>query len=176
MTLDDPKWKTLNGGYRTPYDASQMLRQIGEGTSVDEAWEELWDELHHQGDVGEASYATVPHLVRIQQSKSDADWNVYALLSTIEIGRHRKGNPPLPNWIAQSYHHAWSDLIEVAVRDLRNTNEPLAVRSILGALALAKQQVKLGMFISNTDESEIDELLEDRDAWTEQYSEQTDSN
>jgi hypothetical protein len=64
----------------------------------------------------------------------------------------------------------------LAFRDLKRTHDPLAVRSILGTLALAKQQVKLGMFISYTDESEIDELLEDRDAWTELYSEQADAN
>jgi len=176
ISLDDPKWENLKGGYRLQYDASPALRQIEEGASVEDAWEELWNELHHQGDIGEASLAAVPHLVRIQQAKAEVDRNVYALLSTIEIGRHRKGNPPLPHWLEQDYHQAWSDVMGLAFRDLLKTHDPLAVRSILGTLALAKQLVKLGMFIVNTDESEIDELLEDRDAWTELYSEQADAN
>ena len=25
-------------------------------------WEVVWDELHHQGDVGEATYALIPYL------------------------------------------------------------------------------------------------------------------
>ncbi|GFO57581.1 hypothetical protein GMSM_45880 [Geomonas sp. Red276] len=100
---------------------------------------------------------------------------MYALLSTIEIERHRKGNPPLPGWLAEEYHLAWGEIIDVAMRDLKKTDDPLAIRSILGALALGKQQIKLGIFIANSDESEIDELVEDRDAWSELYSEQVDA-
>jgi hypothetical protein len=29
-------------------------------TDSSKAWDELWNELHHQRDVGEASYAAVP--------------------------------------------------------------------------------------------------------------------
>jgi hypothetical protein len=175
IKLDDHKWRTFKGGYRIPYDASTALQRIEEGTSIEAAWDELWNELHHQGDVGEASYAAVPHIVRIQKSKSDADWNAYALISTIEVERHRKGNPPLPDWLAEEYHVAWAEVIDVAMRDLKKTNNSIAIHSILGALALAKQQIKLGAFIGFSDESEIDEFLEDHNAWTELYTDQTDA-
>lgn len=171
ITLDDPKWKSLHGGYRVAYDASAALRTIEEGIAVEAAWEELWNELHHQGDVDEASYAAVPQIIRILRTKSQSsvDWNPYALISTIEVERHRKGSPPLPAWLVNDYHDAWTELIDVAVRDLKNTMSPLAIRSILGALALGKQQVKLGAFIGNSDESEIDEFLKDRDDWSNLY-------
>lgn len=90
LNLDDPKWKELNGGYRTPYDASIALRELEAG---EDAWDELWQELHHQGDVGEASYAAVPHLVRIAGAASEIDRNLFSLVATIEIERHRGGNP-----------------------------------------------------------------------------------
>jgi len=59
LSLTDPRWRTLKGGYRTLYDASGALSRLAQGYDV---WEELWDKLQHQGDVGEASYAAVPHL------------------------------------------------------------------------------------------------------------------
>lgn len=169
IPLDDPKWLTLQGGYRIPYNPCSALKKIEDNEDVNEAYEELWDELHHQGDVGEASYAAVPHLVRIQKNK-EADWNMYALVSTIEIERHKKSNPPLPEWLTQPYHQAWLDIVDIAIRDLKVSKDPLVISSTLGALALAKHELKLGVFISYADESEIDEVLEDHYSWSELYS------
>lgn len=68
-----------------------------------DVWEELWNELHHQGDIGIASYAAVPHIVRISAEVSNRDWNFYGLLATIEVEPHRKGNPAVPDWLIQDY-------------------------------------------------------------------------
>jgi hypothetical protein len=80
LSYHDQKWKDLKGGYKKPYDPIAALQKLERGEKVDEAWEELWNELHHQGDVGEASYAAVPHLVRIHKDKRNFDWNFYALV------------------------------------------------------------------------------------------------
>lgn len=166
LPLDDPRWRELKGGYGVPYDASSALRRLERGG---EAWDELWRELYHQGAVGEASYAAVPHLVRIAKRLPARDWNLYALAATIEVERHRKTNPPLPDWLAQAYRMAWQDLLELALDDLRHVEDALTLRSILGAVALAKGSLKLGAMISQCDESEIDEILEEYDAWSERY-------
>jgi hypothetical protein len=50
-------------------------------------FEELWNELHHQNDVGEASYAAVPYLLEFARKSEKLDWNVFALISTIELSR-----------------------------------------------------------------------------------------
>ena len=172
ISYDDKRWEGLKGGYKIPYDPRPALRHVEAGEDVEQTWEQLWEELHHQGDVGEASYAAVPHLVRIQAQSSKVHWNLYALISTIEIERHRRGNPQLPAWLAESYREAWKRVIEIGTRDLARTNDPLAVRSIIGALALAKGELKLGAFIAQSDPSEIGEFLDERSAWSELYSEQ----
>jgi hypothetical protein len=166
MPLDDPRWAELKGGYKVPYDASAPLRRLEAGEDV---WDELCQELHHQGDVGEASYAALPHLVRIAQALPDRDWNFYGLVSTIEVERHRKSNPPLPSWLAEDYAAAMRDVLDLALGDLRGSEDPAIVRSILGAVALAKGDLKLGALISHSDDSEITEILEDYDAWSELY-------
>jgi hypothetical protein len=112
LSLGDPKWKKLKGGYREPYDPSQALWRLERDRGP---WDELWEELHHQGDVGESSYATVAHLVRIVKGWPERDWNFYGLISTIEMERHRKGNPPIPDWLSDSYELAWRESFELAL-------------------------------------------------------------
>ena len=166
LSLDDPRWKQLEGGYRVPYDASVPISRFERGEDV---WKELWEELHHQGDVGEASYAAVPHLVRIAAARSSRDWNLYALASVIEVERHRRRNPPLAPWLADAYAAAWQTLLSLALRDLATVQDPVSLRCMLGAVALARGELKLGAWISDADESTIDEDLEQRCAWSQLY-------
>jgi len=166
LPLNDPKWKPLKGGYGIPFDASIPLARLEAGEDV---WDELWQELHHQGDVGVASYASVPHLVRICAALPTRDWKIYALVSTIEVERHRTSNPAIPKWARADYEKALKDLLALALRDLPVVTDVLTVRAILGAVALAKGALKLGAWIANADESEIDEMLDERQSWSELY-------
>ena len=168
LPLDDPRWGKLTAGYRTPYDPSPALHQLEKGQDV---WDELWQELHHQGDVGEASYAAVPQLVRIGTLLPRRDWNLYGLVSTIEIERHRRSNPPMPAWLVKEYKQAMQDLVELAVTDLHCVTDRDTIRSILGVIALAKCSLRMGALISHSDDSEIEEYLEQYAAWSESYTE-----
>lgn len=94
LPLDDPRWSKLTGGYRVAYNAAPALKRMERGEDV---WSELWNELHHQGDLGEASYAAVPHLVRIAREASERRVDFYSLAATIESERTRQGNPPVPS-------------------------------------------------------------------------------
>ena len=166
MQLDDVRWKDFEGGYRVPYDASVALQSVIDGIDV---WDELWEELHHQGDVGLASYAAVLQLVRIAGASEHRDWNFYGLLATIEVERHRKNNPPVPDWLQPSYDAAWTRLSQIAVADLQTKSDSFTTRAILSVLALAKGELKLGALLSGLDTSELDDWLEERQAWSELY-------
>jgi hypothetical protein len=169
LNYNDPKWKELKGGYKTLYNPCAALHKLERGEKVDEAWEELWNELHHQGDIGEASYASVPHLVRIHKEKRALNLNLYSLISLIEVERHRKTNPPLPEWLESSYKQAWGNVLELGLDDLKKTKDELTIRAILGAIAISKGLSKLGAFITTFDDSELEEYLEEHLAWPEIY-------
>lgn len=166
LPLSDPRWKSLHGGYKVRYDASVALTRLQDGLDV---WDELWEELHHQGAVGEASYASVPHLVRIGSALSNRDWNLYALVSTIEVERHRSSNPPVPEWLRSDYQKALADLLALGLFDLARVVEPTTIQSILGAVALAKGALKLGAWIATSDASEIEDDLNVKLAWANLY-------
>lgn len=166
LSLEDKKWRELHGGYRVPYDVSVALRSMREGIDV---WDELWNELHHQGDVDMASYAAVPQLVGIVSKGIGRDWNFYGLLATIEVARHREGNPPVPDWLKADYDGAWAQAAALALADIGSKIDSPTTRAILSVLALARGELKLGAMLSGLDESEIDEWLDERLAWSELY-------
>src|SRR5471030_2667579 len=105
LEASSPLWSQLRGGYRVPYDPRPAIQRL-EAAEDPAAWDELWDQLHHQGDVGEASYAAVPLLVELESRRRTSGWRFLALLATIETQRHGKRNPPVPEWLSAEYRLA----------------------------------------------------------------------
>ena len=171
MLLTDPKWSRLAGGYRVAYDPRPALSKLAADVEVASAWEELWNNLHHQGDVGEASYATVTALADLYSNDNLPDWNLFALTATIEVERHRKGNPPLPEWLSDDYQLAWHKLEELTVTTLRKSTDSETLQSLLAVLAIARGNLKLGALIIHLDSSELDEILEQYLDWKNFYDE-----
>jgi hypothetical protein len=166
LKLDDPLWRELVGGYRVPYDASIPLRRMEAGESV---WSELWENLHHQGDVAEASYAALPHMVRICEARG-TDWNLYALAATIEVERHRTTNPPIPDWLVEPYRAALDRLVQLALRDLSVTSDELMLRNALSVVPLGRGDLKLGALLTYMEEDELTAYVEEHLAWSKLYA------
>src|SRR5215471_21246368 len=161
MDFDDQRWTGLLGGYRVPYDPRDALRRLQESKDVEDVWRELWNELYHQGDVGHASYAAVPHLVRIHAVRRASDWNTYALVATIEEARRGGRNPEIPSDMREAYQSAWRDLINIGLRELQDAEDPTLVCSIIGVIAIGKGQFALGRLAVSFTEDERQELLAD---------------
>lgn len=136
MDLSDERWASLHGCYRHPYDVRPALGRLAAGDAS--VWDELWEELHHQGDVGEASYAAVPEIARIYAGQGRSDWNVYALAAAVEEARHRTSNPAMPAWLEEGYTLGWGQLEARALVDFPAASNDELVSSILAVLALAK--------------------------------------
>jgi hypothetical protein len=105
--------------------------------------------------VGEASYASVPYLVRIHRTSSTVDWNTYAIVAVIELARGKGKNPEVPNWLEEDYHRAIRELAEIGVADIWRTDEPETVRAILGVIAIAKGLRTHGKFLVDYSEDEM---------------------
>lgn len=69
----------------------------------------------------------------------------------------------------QSYQEAWRQVPEIAAADLARECDEFTVRAILGVLALAKGELKLGALLSTADSSEVEEWVEQRLGWSELY-------
>jgi hypothetical protein len=162
IELSDSIWKTLKGGYRINYDASKRLRELeGGGQDLTSIWDEFWQELHHQGDVDIASYATVPELVRICIKRGLMDWNTFALVACIEECRlFRKQNPALPTWLEMDYHSAIRKLAEFGAQHFSEDWSKELAESFLAVAAFAKGLSKQGRMLATFTDDELDEVFE----------------
>ena len=163
MELTDNIWKTLEGGYKIPYDASILLRQLevtSDTETITKIWEELWNELHHQGDVGLASYLSLPQLVTIGKLKGLYDWNLLGLCCVIEQQRHLGDNPKLPTEFADYYNKGLMDLKQFVLVNINGELDNSTYALSLATLATCNGQIELGKAIMELEDKDIlDEFL-----------------
>jgi hypothetical protein len=155
LGLDDSRWSNLTGGYRTRFDPRPLLAQLEKGKDTATVWHDLWNELHHQGDVGNASYAAIPHLVSIHRRRGIVDCNTYALVAIIELARPEKQNPILPGWLAEDYFHAIGELAKIGAAEVLRAEEAETVSSILSVIAIAKGLRAHGKFLVEYSDDEL---------------------
>jgi hypothetical protein len=160
LDLADKRWTSLLGGYRIPYDPRRALSLLEGGENIPGAWDELWNELHHQGDIGTAAFAAVPHLVRIHELRRVPDWNTYGLAAIVELARDRADNPQLPSDLSTFYDSAWNRLVDIGLEELSAANSPTLVTSIMAVVAIGKGLRTLGRLAIEFTEDERLELLE----------------
>jgi len=159
LSFDDPRWDDLQGGYRMRYDPRPTLRKLERGDDIPGCWEELWGELHHQGDVGLASYAAIPHLARLARSLPPDDWNVFGLVGTISILAGQNQNPKIPDWMEPAHTQALHDLAEVARDRVGGATDKSLVTSCLGLIALSAGLPHHAELLLHFEDDEVAEFL-----------------
>jgi len=155
ISLEDARWSNRTGGYKMPPDPRPLLRRLETEHDTARVWQELWEELHHQGDVGDASYAAVPFLVRIYQQRAVIDWNTYAIVAIIELARTEGENPDVPEWIAEDYFQAIRRLAEIGTKEVMQAEAADDVSAILNVVAIEKGLRTHGKFLVNYSEVEM---------------------
>jgi hypothetical protein len=163
ITLDDPLWKTLEGGYKILYDASIPLKKLQQATDskeIEEVWSELWNELHHQGDVGIASYLAVPQLAQIGATKDLYNWNLLGICSVIEQQRHLGDNPQLPREYQDYYNDGLEVLKRFVIANINRQTDDTTFRAALSTLAVCAGQIKLSKAINELEDDILEEFLE----------------
>jgi hypothetical protein len=161
ITLEDDRWSNLTGGYRTPLDPRPLLKRLEADADTAQVWQQLWEELHHQGDVGEASFAAVPFLVRDYRKRRVLDWNTYAIVAIIELARRQGENPDVPQWVADDYFHAIGELAKIGSAEVLQAKTPDNVRAILSVIAIEKGLRTHGRFLVEYSEDEL-QVIESR--------------
>lgn len=161
LDLNDQRWKELDGGYRIPFDVSVPLIKLENNVEDSESiWSELWENLYHQRDVGVASYAAIPHIVRITRNQKLLDWNPFALTVAIELVRGTGRNPELPDWLRGDYTQALRNMAAYACEQMNQDWDASFLRSALSLIAIVKGNRDLAELIFGIDEGEERKALE----------------
>jgi hypothetical protein len=158
QSADEHLWSKLEGGYRMPLDPRPLIQELESGDDTEAMWEELWEELHHQGDVGDASYAAVPLLVDLYRKQGVIEWNTYAIVATIDLARTNGRNPDLPEWIKSNYLSAIQSLAETGAKEVLLAEDADAVRAMLGVIAIAKDLRTHAKFLVEYTDDELEEM------------------
>lgn len=127
LSLDDKEWLELEDAYGSAQNIPSLLSAVEADPSPkrnaeQEPWFSLWSALCHQDTVYSASFAAVPHLLRIASAASwPFAWDLIGLSICIEIARVRDSveipsnlEPEytaalrqLPDLVCQRAHCAW---------------------------------------------------------------------
>jgi hypothetical protein len=157
LPLDDPRWKELQHAYGDAADVPDMLRALASSTGPktgcqDEPWFSLWSSLCHQGDVYTASYAAVPHIVKIaSKAKAPIDFSFFQLPAAIEIARRTGRGPDIPEVYVDDYHRAVASLLENASLHRYEPWDQSMLLSVAAAQAVAKGHVDVAEALLNLD-------------------------
>lgn len=121
LTLEDPCWSTIRHAYGPASNIPDLLRQLAASTEPTadyriEPWFSLWSALCHQGDIFEASYAALPHIVDIACSaKGRIDNSFFQLPAAIEVARSNGSGPLVPSGLEDSYARGLTRLQEAVI-------------------------------------------------------------
>lgn len=155
ISLEDVRWSQMTGGYKTLLDPRPLLKRLETEYNTTDVWQELWDELHHQGDVGEASFAAVPHIVKSYRERGVIDWNTYAIVAIIELARKKGNNPDVPPWFAEDYFQAIRNLAETGATEILRAETAEDARAILSIIAIERGLRTHGRLLVNYSEEEL---------------------
>jgi hypothetical protein len=158
LEFDDPRWEEMTGGYKVPFDPRPLLQRLESEKDIGPVWSELWQELYHQGDVGEASFAAIPHIVRIYCERGVLDYNAYAMIAIIELARNRDQNPDVPQWLKDDCFDAIHALAEKGGLELPDAQDTDTCCAILGILALDKGLRTHARLLANYSEDELRQM------------------
>jgi len=143
LDLDSPRWSELRHAYGDASDIPEPLRQLEDfpphAAYEDEPWFSLWSALSHQGDIYSASFAAVPHVVRvIATDPMRADFSYFQFPAWVEVCRVRT-KTPVPDDLAPSYFEALSRIPSLVAASAAQAKwEDNLLLSALAAIAASK--------------------------------------
>jgi hypothetical protein len=164
ILLESGPWKHLKHAYGHASDIPELLTQLSQNTRPmrdykDEPWFSLWSALCHQGDVYDASYAALPHIVQIGiEASGSIDTGFFLMPACIEIFRTSGRGPDIPPDLEKAYFKGLRGLHECAYRHASDVWSSSMAQSVAAALAAATGQLGLADALIKLDDDMIDRV------------------
>lgn len=117
LSLDSKRWARLTHAYGSAADTPDLLRRLYESPDRD-VWSDLCGgSVVHQGDVSEAAYAALPHVLAAAESVPASDRLRYVSFAASVIdGPKRK---PCPDDLNTEYENVFDTVREMAIGVLK---------------------------------------------------------
>ena len=143
LSLENRRWLELKHAYGAAGNIPALLRQLEQlPSSKDDAepWFTLWSALAHQGDVYSASFAAVPHVIKVLASApTKADHSYFQFPAWVEICRS-KNSVEVPEDLTSAYFESLARLPSLVAQASSRPWDPSFLACALAAVAAAKGQ------------------------------------
>jgi hypothetical protein len=163
VPLDSAIWGEVHHCYGPASDIPDQLRRLAEAPGPgesEEIWDWLWSALWHQGDIYQASYVAMPHIVAIASKKSwPIHFNFFNLPGSIEFVRAAGRGPSIDGKHESAYFSALRSLLDCAARHIHEQWSEEMTQSIVMALAAIKGHPRLAEAIGFLDRDQIAEII-----------------
>ena len=165
LALQDPAWSELRHSYGPAEDTPDLLRQLAAapGPKADwraEPWFTLWSSLCHQGDAYPASFAAVPHLVRMAiEATEPVAFDFLLLPASIEVARASGRGPAVPDFLTAAYEHALAALPDAVAVHRHEPWDEAMLLSASAALAVTKGHLRVAEMLMNLDGEDIERFI-----------------
>ena len=140
LSLDSPRWSSLQHAYGSAADTPQLLRQLKDMPSSEadaEPWFSIWSSLAHQGDIYSASFAAVPHVIAfLAHAPTKADYSFFHFPAWVEICR-QKNSVPVPEDLSAAYWDALAQLPSLVAKAAEREWDEPSLSCALAAIAAA---------------------------------------
>jgi hypothetical protein len=163
IALRDSRWRELRHAYGEAANVPALLEAIerapSKSNSREGPWFDLWSALCHQGDVYSASFAAVPHIVRILALAPDkACFDFFLFPASVEVARYRS-RVTVPADLASPYRDSLGQIPALAVAASQRDWSGAFGRSILAAVAASKGQYSAAELLLEIEEADDSEVL-----------------
>lgn len=82
LPLTDPDtWKQLENPYGNSADLPALIAELEKSFSTEILNEICWEYIYHQNSLYEATFATIPHLIRICEKSTDPNFKMAAFMN-----------------------------------------------------------------------------------------------
>jgi hypothetical protein len=126
LSLEDSRWNGLKGGYGAVFDPDRCFCGYGLAGTLTKHGEHFGRTSIIKVMWGWRPNAAVPYLVQTYRDSGVFNWNVYGIVVTIELARDSKRNPPIPEWLEDSYLDAIDQLAQIGSEEImRSTREAM---------------------------------------------------
>jgi len=173
LELKSSRWTELSHAYGDASDIPELLSELEDTPqeSFDEyeaePWYSLWSALCHQGTTYTASYAAIPHVIRIAQEKNEVPHALFFLFpASVEISRLNGLGTGIPGDLVDSYFHSLQQLHQLAHKLAHLHWSEFLGRSIAAALLATKGHGMLADMIRELDPEGIKEIRRNQ-GWEE---------
>jgi len=152
----------MRHAYGVASDIPQLLRKLETAPLSEtdsDTWFSLWSALAHQGDIYPASFAAVPHIVRmLAVAPQEASHDFFSFPAWIEICRQKQA-VEIPEDLAGDYFDALAQLPSLVAAAADREWDTYLVRATLSAIAAVKGFGAIAELIQELEPASVAALL-----------------